>query len=635
MPAADSRLEAAVVDRADGARRDGEPYDSSMASNAEAVPLADDTSASRTDWEKATAAVLRKSGRLAEDAPDTAVWQVLTRTTLDGIGVTPLGIPDETADLPSAGLPGQAPFTRGSVAARADSAWDIRARFADPDRKITADHVLTDLENGVTSIWLAIGEAGIAPADLAQILEPVFIDLAPTLLEPLDDAVTAARAFLAVADDKGVDPAPGTNLGADPIGASLRHQQMTDTDAIVAQIAPLALERSLRGFVVDGTAVHDLGASDVQELAYLLAAGVAYLRKLADCGIGVDEAAGILEFRIAANDEQFPTIAKFRAARTLWNRVTELSGVAERHRGQAQHAVTSRPMLSKYDPYVNMLRTTIASFAAGVGGANAVTVLPFDEPLGLPEAFSRRIARNTSSLLISESHVARVSDPAGGSHIVEKLTSDLARAAWQAFGAVEAAGGVEALIADGTLAAEIAEVAEKRAAKIAKRSQPITGVSEFPNLHEVLPERRPHPAGSVEALRYGAEYEALRDHRASTPVFLATLGPIARHTARATFVANLFAAGGIDTVTAGATENAAQVAGAYSAAGSPPVVCLAGHDTTYAEWGAEVVSALRAAGASHVIVAGASGLDVDDTAAVGIDALDFLRRTRQRLGANA
>src|SRR5665811_2556472 len=124
--------------------------------------------------------------------------------------------------------------------------------------------------------------------------------------------------------------------------------------------------------------------------------------------------------------DRFPTIAKFRAARRLWNRVAELSGVATESRRQVQHGVTSRPMMSKYGSYVNMLRTTVAAFAAGIGGAVSVTVLPFDVALGLPENFSRRIARNTSSLLILESHVAQVMDPFGGAYVIEKLTDDLA-----------------------------------------------------------------------------------------------------------------------------------------------------------------------------------------------------------------
>jgi len=394
-------------------------------------------------------------------------------------------------------------------------------------------------------------------------------------------------------------------------------------------VVELARARGARGIVVDATAVHDAGASDVQELAYSLAAGAAYLRLLVDAGLTVDEAAEQIDFRYAATDEQFITIAKLRAARRLWNRVTELSGVTTGASGQRQHAVTSRPMMSAYDPYVNMIRTTIAAFAAGVGGADAVTVLPFDEPLGLPEAFSRRIARNTSSLLISESHVAIVTDPAGGSHSVEKLTDDLARSAWTTFGELDAHGIIES-VADGSLRIEAA--VEARGRQVATRTRPLTGLTEFPNVHEERPERRPYGRAPV-VHRYGEAFEQMRDDRAATPVFLATMGRIAQHTARATFAANLFASGGIDTVTAGATEGVDDVLGAYGEAGDFPVVCLAGPDSAYEAWGSDLVTALREAGARHVIVAGQADIGADDSATAGLDALDFLRRTREELSA--
>ncbi|MET0953812.1 MAG: methylmalonyl-CoA mutase family protein, partial [Aeromicrobium sp.] len=377
------------------------------------------------EWEKAAAAVLRKSRKLADDAPDTDVWSRLGTTTLDGIAVTPLGTPSLSADLPDGGLPGQAPFTRGSTATRELDGWDVRAWFTDPDPERTAKDVVTDLENGVNSLWLSLGTGGVPIDALATVLEPVFVDLAAIVIDAPFEPVEAAQAVADVIADKAVAAAPGTSLGADPIGATLRDRGVTDLDVAV-RVARIAQPLGVRAVTVDATAVHDTGASDVQELAYSLAAGATYLRVLTEAGFTVEEAAGLIDFRYAATDEQFPTIAKLRAARRLWNRVVELSGVTSAAAGQLQHAVTSRPMMSRYDPYVNMLRTTVAAFSAGVGGAASVTVLPFDEPLGLPEPFSRRIARNTSSLLISESHVAAVTDPAGGSHAVEKLTDDLA-----------------------------------------------------------------------------------------------------------------------------------------------------------------------------------------------------------------
>lgn len=596
------------------------------------VPLAKGLEHTQDEWEVATAAVLRTSRRLSDEDAAAEVWDRLATTTVDGIRVTPLGTPALSADLPDGGLPGQAPYTRGATATRELDGWDVRAWFTDPDVERTARDVLTDLENGVNSLWISAGTGGVPIEALERILEPVFVDLAAVTLDAPFEPLEAARALAAVISDKSDTPAAGTSFGADPIGAAFRGRGVVDFDATV-EIARLALPLGVRGVTVDATAVHDAGASDVQELAYSLAAGVQYLRVLVEAGFSVDEAAGLIDFRYAATDEQFPTIAKFRAARRLWGRVAELSGVTTAAAGQLQHAVTSRPMMATYDPYVNMLRTTVAAFAAGVGGAAAVTVLPFDEPLGLPEPFSRRIARNTSSLLISESHVATVTDPAGGSHAVEKLTDDLARAAWELFGEIDAASSLEAAL--DLVRAKVDATASQRALAIAKRERPITGVSEFPNLHEQLPERRPY-ALPLDVHRYAGEFEALRDAPPAAPVFLASMGSVAAFTARSTFAANLLAAGGVDTVLGGPSEGVDDVLAAYREAGAPAVVCLVGHDKAYASWGGELVTALRGAGATYVVLAGkepAAGptSGADTTIAMGVDALAFLRSIREVL----
>jgi methylmalonyl-CoA mutase len=594
------------------------------------VALADEPSFTAADWEAATAAVLRKLRRLADDAPDADVWSALTHTTLDGLAITPLGTP--AVDVPAPGLPGSAPFTRGAgVAGNAElDGWDVRAWFADPDVDLTVDHVHTDLENGVNSLWLAVGDGAVPSSSLSTVLERVFVDLAPVILDAPDAPLEAAQALDAVLADKAVTPAEGTNYGADPIGAAVRGAGDGETDLSVAvAVAQLARARGARGIVVDATAVHDAGASDVQELAYSLAAGVAYLRALVDAGFTIDDAAAQVDFRYAATDEQFVTIAKLRAARRLWSRVLELSGATPV--GQRQHAVTSRPMYSAYDPYVNMLRATVAAFAAGVGGAQAVTALPFDEPIGLPVPFSRRIARNISSLLISESHVATVADAGGGAHLIEHLTDEVAQAAWTMFGELDADGGIVAAVADGRLSERIDAVVAEREKLIATRARPLTGVSEFPNLAEERPERRPY-GRSFPVRRWGASFEALRNDPATSPVFVATLGTVAQHTARATFLTNLLAAGGVDAAIAGATADVAEVVEAYATAGKPAVVALAGPDDLYAERGAATIEALRAAGARRVILAGKTrDLSVDDSAAMGVDALAFLHRTREAL----
>ena len=545
----------------------------------------------RAVWEKATAAVLRKARRMTDEDDDALVWDKLTRTTLDSIAVPPLGTPDLLEALTTSGRP-----TR-------QGDWDIRAHLGVPAEaeKGVNEELLVDLNGGVTSLWLSVG----ADTDFATLLDGVLLDLAPVVLEARADAAGTAQAFLAHAAD--LELHDGTNLGVPAAEAT-------------PDLAALASERGILGFVVDATIVHDRGASDAQELGWSMATAAGYLRTLTDAGLSVTESAGLVEFRYAVTDEQFTGIAKLRAARRLWARVLELSG-ADEAPGMRLHAVTSRPMMSRYDPYVNMLRTTVAAFAAGVGGADSVTVLPFDSPLGTPETLGRRIARNTSALLISESHVAKVADPAGGSYAVEKLTDDLAIAAWAVFGEMEDGADLDAAIADVVVARE---------QQVATRKRPITGLTEFPNLAEELPERAPD--GAFDGVRsYGAAFEEMRDNPPEGHVFLATLGTIASHTARATFASNLFAAGGIAVDVAGATDSVEALVAAYD---GQAVVCLAGADPTYAEWGEAAGTALREAGARRVIIAGKAPTDpdyTDDACAMGVDALAFLTRTREAL----
>ena len=582
----------------------------------ESLSLETGPSHAPADWEAAAAAVLRKSGRITDDAPDADVWAALTRRTLDGIAVSPLGTPALSESLTTSGRPTRA------------GAWDVRAHCAETAGATANEAILADLDNGTNSLWIEIGAHALPVDDLGAALTGVLLDVAPVVLDAPDDAVAAATAFAALADGKRL--APGTNLGYDPTGTHIRGFGTAGRPeaSALGEIARIATDLGCRAVVADGSALHDAGASDVQELGFALAAATNYLRKLVDLGHSVDEAAALIEFRLAATDEQFPTVAKFRALRRLWSRVLELSGASVRE--AYVHGVTSRAMMTKYDPWVNMLRTTVASFAAGIGGADAITVLPFDSVLGIPDAFGRRIARNTSALLIEEAHVAVVADPAGGSYVVERLTDDTAVAAWAEFGLLEDGG---LAVTGPALRERMAAVSEERQVAIAKRTKPVTGVSEFPNLHESLPERRPYAEGRPTVQSYAHAFETLRDEPVEQQVYLATMGTVAAHTARATFASNLFAAGGIGVVNEGAHADADAVLAHYR---NEPVVCLVGNDGAYAEWGAELADRLREAGASWVIVAGprhfVEAMDgCDDNCAMGIDALDFLTRTREKL----
>ncbi|MCS0602327.1 methylmalonyl-CoA mutase subunit beta [Streptomyces sp. LP11] len=582
--------------------------------------------ATHEQWQRLVEGVLRKSGKEVSGA---AAEDALSTTLEDGLRTRPLYTARDAASDP--GLPGFAPYLRGGRAeGNTAGGWDVRQRHT-----ALAEHApLADLENGGTSLWLVLGEGGIPLDGLDRALEGVYLDLAPVVLDAGRDTGRAAEALLRRYADSGVEPAAARgNLGGDPLG----HEARTGTALDFAPYAELAARCArtypgLRALTVDALPYHEAGGSAAQELGASLATGVAYLRELTEAGLGVEQAAGQLEFRYAATADQFLTIAKLRAARRLWARVAEVCGAPG---AQTQHVVTSPVMMSRRDPWVNMLRTTVATLAAGVGGADSVTVLPFDHALGLPDAFARRIARNTSTILIEESHLARVIDPAGGSWYVETLTAELAEAAWAFFRSVERDGGQAAVLRSGRLRTDLATTWAERSKRLAKRREPVTGVSEFPLLAEKPVERAPAPeppSGGLPRVRRDEAYEELRArsdaHLAATGarprIFLATLGPAAAHTARATFAANLFQAGGIEPVTGGTFEDS----GATEA-----VLCSS--DALYAEQAEQAAESLRAAGARHVFLAGRGEYaGVDSSVFAGCDAVAVLSATLDRMGVS-
>ncbi|MFI7087763.1 methylmalonyl-CoA mutase family protein [Streptomyces anulatus] len=608
-------------------------------------PAAEFPDPSHDQWQTLVEGVLRKSGK---EVSGSAAEEALSTTLEDGLTTRPLYTAQD--ESPDTGFPGFAPFTRGSRAeGNAAGGWDVRQRHTLTDPARLNEAVLGDLENGATSLWLTVGGPVGVPVDgLARTLEGVYLDLAPIALDAPADLDAAATELLRLYEERGVakSEARGT-LGADPLGHEARTGVEADLTAAVRWARVCDAEYpGLRAVVVDALPYHEAGGSAGEELGLSLATGVAYLRALTGAGMSVEAACGQLEFRYAATADQFLTIAKLRAARRLWARVAEASG-APAAGAQRQHAVSSPVMMTRRDPWVNMLRTTLATLGAGVGGADSVTVLPFDHALGLPDAFARRIARNTSTILMEESHLARVIDPAGGSWYVERLTDELASAAWAFFQETERAGGLPAALRSGTVAERLAATWAARSAKLARRKEPITGVSEFPQPGERPVEREPAPdayagaPGGLPRVRRDEAFEALRArsdaHLAATgsrpKVFVAALGPAAAHTARASFAVNLFGAGGIEAVHDPVSVEADTAAGALTASGAT-VAVLCSSDALYAEQAEQVAGALKSAGAARVFLAGRPGeyADVDAYVFAGCDAVAVLTSVLDRMG---
>ncbi|HEY4460231.1 MAG TPA: methylmalonyl-CoA mutase family protein [Pseudonocardiaceae bacterium] len=583
--------------------------------------------ASAEQWQELVRGVLAKSGASADQ---------LTTTTYDGIRIAPLyTAADQTGFT---GLPGVAPFVRGArPEGNISTGWDVRTRHSGSDAAAINKAILTDLENGVTSIWLAV-----APESLPAALDEVLLDLAPVVL---DGTEAAADAFLALTEQRGIpDSAVIGNLGFDPLGQAARTGSPADM-SVAAVTRHAQRYPRLRTMVVDALPYHEAGGSDAQELGASIATALAYLRALTEAGLSVEVAARQLEFRYALTADQFAGIAKLRAARRLWARVGEVLGVAT---PQRQHAVSSSVMLTRRDPWVNMLRGTIACFAAAIGGADAITVAPFDAAVGADTGFSRRVARNTQSILLDESHVAGVIDPAGGSWYLESRTDELARRAWDVFTELERGGGIEAELASGAFAQRLARTWDERTANIATRTDPITGVSEFPNLTEKPLDRAPlpeRPTGGLPVHRYAEDYEELRDRSdailaqtdARPTVFLATIGSIAAHTARSGFAGNLLQSGGIETPSAGATKTNDEIIAAYQTNGAT-IACICGTDRAYAEAAESLAAALKAAGATKVLLAGARNQEypsVDEFLYRGCDALAVLHGVWDVLEGNS
>jgi len=563
----------------------------------------------------------------------------------------------------------------GPIAGRAAAApWRILQRVDHPDARQANAQALHDLENGATGLEFEFaggpGARGFGLADaskqtLAKVCDGIHLDAGVMIaLNPVIGRENAGETFADVVEARKIDPAK--------LDLHFNYQALStvavrgaaaaawaDYEKPFGKVVSGLIKRGFKGpFVLaDGRPVHDAGGSDVQELAFTLAVALAYLRVLEAAGIDLDAARAAISFRLSADADQFLTLAKFRALRRLWARVEQACGLAPKP--IFVNAQTAWRMLTQRDANVNMLRATMATFAAGLGGANAITVLPHTLALGLPDEFARRVARNTQLVLLEESNLAKVSDPAAGSGGIETLTSQLCEAAWALFQEIEKAGGVFPALQQGLIQNKVAATRVAREANVAKRRDVLTGASEFPNLHEadiaVLEVKPAAPAVPADAtikfdplapIRLAEPFEALRDRSdaalkakgARPRIFLANLGTPAEFTARASFARSFFETGGIEAIDSEGFADAAALAKAFKASGAA-MACVCSSDKVYADRAADAARALHGAGAKHIYLAGRPGDQEAALRAAGIgefvfaggDALATLRDAYRRM----
>jgi len=606
------------------------------------------------------------------DTPTEDAWRALVAKALkgadyekrlvsrsaDGLCIAPLYMRRENA----------APIS-GKTAGRP---WGISVRVDHPENGAASEQALDDLKNGADSLTLVFpgglsargyGVGCETVAELDAALDGVGLNMVALRIDPAPAGRINAGLVAALIERRGLTPQDcAIDFGMDPIGnLAYRGRLAADLPTLVKRISDSSGVLKSKGYsgpylTADMRAYHEAGSSEAQELALALATGVTYLRALVDQGWSGEDASRALSWTFAIDADQFMGIAKLRAMRRLWARIEEASSISG---SQIRiNAESAWRMLSQRDPWVNMLRGTMATFAAGIGGADSMTVLAHTQALGLPNSFARRIARNTQNVLLEESNLWRVADPSAGSGAYEALTDELAEVAWSLFQEIEAEGGIVASLKAGKVQDRIATVAETRAKDVARRKTPITGTSEFPLLSEAgvevlevsadpqrgipslcdgnpdigfealiaalvdgksVSEVTPGPSATIQAtplrsLRLAVPFEALRDkadlHKQATgglpKVFLASLGPIAAHTLRSTWMKNLLAAGGIEAIVSEGYVTAEQATEAFKASGAR-VACICSSEDIYAQMGEETARGLKEAGAGRVMLAGRPG----------------------------
>ena len=576
-------------------------------------PLGGDfPTATRDEWRKLVDAVLKG-----------APFERLTSRTRDGLTIEPLYARARDAHA-IAGRPGGA-------------AWTVMQRVDHPDPTAANAQAQEDLNNGATGLVLVFAASVSAngfgldgsPSTLERVLDRIELndDLVVDLsLSPPTRG--AARDLAELIKHRGTDPTlVNVRWSINPIGGfAATGRSPRAWRELAPAFAAMVGEFAGDGFrgpfaVADGRVIHNAGGSEVQELAFALATAVAYFRAFGESGMPLDRAYDAIYFRLSADADQFLTTAKFRAVRKLWARVAAASGISPNR--AVVTAETAWRMMTRRDPHVNILRNTIAVGAAGLGGADAITVLPHTVALGLPDAFARRVARNTQLILSEESNLARVGDPAAGSGAFEALTEQLCRAAWAQFQEIESAGGAWAALEHGLIQRNVAAVRAAREKAMARREDILTGTNAFPDLDEtpaaVLAARPREVADDTPAqatpeplprLRLAEPFERLRDRSdgilaatgARPKIFLATLGTPAEFAARANFAKSFFEAGGIEAVPGDGFASRAEMIAALKRS-SARLACLCSSDAVYAREAIEVAKALAPL-TTHLYLAG-------------------------------
>ncbi|MDE6329415.1 MAG: methylmalonyl-CoA mutase small subunit [Muribaculaceae bacterium] len=560
------------------------------------------------------------------------VWR-----TNEGFNVMPFYRKEDLEGLPTLGtLPGEFPYVRGT---RDNNDWLIRQHIQGATAQEVIDNARHAIDRGVESVGICLcGELG--------------ADALPEILKSLDlkkievninccpgKAVEVAELLVAaVIEQEAADEFRGS-IDFNPFRRLLKRglEFPEDIKSVALRIYDIVKDvKNLRCFAVDSYLLNNAGAFITQELGYALAWGAEWLTLLTEAGLTPCQIAERVKFNMGISSNYFMELAKFRAARMLWAEIVKAYGAEEECCKMHVHAVTSQFNQTIFDAHVNLLRSMTETMSAALAGVDSIETLPFDLQYKNPDEFSERIARNQQLLLREESHLNKVTDPAGGSYYIEVLTTSIAREAWKIFNEVEDADGFLAMLKKGEIQAKVNESGVKRHVEVARRKEILLGTNQYPNFNEFALDKIQKscecgcgcaaPAdGAVEYLNFdraASQFEQLRldtERAANRPkVFMLTIGNLAMRLARAQFSANFFGCAGYEIIDNIGFDSVKAGVDAAIEKGAD-VVVLCSSDDEYATFAPEAYKEL--AGRAHFVVAGAPAC-MDELKAQGIE--DFI-----------
>lgn len=578
-------------------------------------------------------------------------------------------------------VPGQFPFVRGTEQTKAEKNWLVAQEMSHPIPEILNEWLKSDLQKGVNAINLDLNEAtklgldwsekntiknqiGAVISSLEDI-ETTFTDInlseIPFVVQTGTSAVPLAPFIAAYFQKNNI---PLTNLqgciGADPLAMLVKTGELpAQIESYLDEMAQLVKwtetnSPKLKTIFIDSHPYHDGGGSAINELAFMLATAVYYIRELQNRGLVIDQIAPSIQFSISIGSNLFMELAKIRAARMLWATIIEAFGGNEASQKLTVHARTSRFTKTVYDPYVNILRSTVEAFTAAVGGVDSLHVSSFDEAYTLPNEYSRRVARNIQLVIQEETHVTHTADPVGGSWYVEHITAEVANKSWELFQLIEAQGGMLQGLEKGIPQQLVKAVSEKKKYDIEKRKLIFVGATMYPNSAEkhlkmdnqvldVLLEKRAKAAldkrkidvsinpsnvvndvikaaeqgatieivsnalrtgkgitiEKIETYRATEDFEKLRQNSEEKKtggepfsVFLTSIGPLVDHKPRTDFVGNFFETGGFEMLKNSGFETVdAAITATVATPASIAVIC--GKNESYHEMAVEIVTEVK------------------------------------------